>query len=101
MALRSVPQPQLGFDERVIEDTALEGALEQRLTRKEAAGEARKHYKAAHEKVAAMVDQLGLTEDDAIRVGRFRITRRAIAGRSVSFDTDPTTRLTITVLRED
>jgi hypothetical protein len=58
--LRSLPQPQLGLDEKVVEIPELESAL--------------------------------------VRAGRFRITRSAVAARSVSFDTDPTSRLNITFL---
>jgi len=44
---------------------------------------------------------LELPEGGAARVGRFRITRTAVAGRSVTFDTKATSRVRIVLVGED
>jgi hypothetical protein len=86
MALRSVPAPQLALDEKVVEIASLEEALEERHSARLAAGEARKAYKEAHEAAKVEIEKLELPEDTPVRAGRFRITRSAVAARSVAFD---------------
>jgi hypothetical protein len=93
-------QPQIAIDERVIESPELEAALEAREVAKAATSEARATLKAAHEKAVALIGELELGET-TVRVGRFRLTVRKVEARSVAFDTEPTTRLTITPDREE
>ena len=38
--------------------------------------------------------------DAPVRVGRFLLTQSEVAGRSVAFETDPTTRLSIRLLED-
>jgi len=92
-------QPQIAIDERVVESPELEAALEAREVAKAAAGEARAALKAAHDKAVGLIGELELGEAP-VRVGRFRLTVRKVEARSVAFDTEPTTRLTITPDRE-
>jgi hypothetical protein len=102
--LQSVkPQGQLGFDEELVEDDELEQALEHRLQKKVAADQARKAYDEADERAKAKLENLevDLDDDNAIRVGRFRITRRSTSARSVSFETKPSTRIRITLVGDD
>jgi len=99
--LRSLPQPQLGLDEKVVAIPELESALEERQSTKEALGEARKAYAEAHELASAEIAKLELPDDTPVRAGRFRITRSAVSARSVSFETKPTTRVTITYLGDE
>jgi hypothetical protein len=101
MALHSVPQQQLGMDEKVVQIPALEDALEERQSAKEALGEARKTYAEAHEAASAEIAKLELPDDTPVRAGRFRITRSAVSARSVAFETKPTTRVTITYLGDE
>lgn len=101
MALHSVPQQQLGMDEKVVQIPELESALEERQSAKEALGEARKAYAEAHEAASAEIAKLELPDDTPVRAGRFRITRSAVSARSVSFETKPTTRVTITYLGDE
>jgi hypothetical protein len=96
MAMSLVPQHSL--DEITVDNSALEQALEQREKRKASAGAARKAYKEAHDRAAVIVGELDLADGDAVRVGRFRISRRATVGRQVSFETSPSSRLTISVV---
>jgi hypothetical protein len=82
--LRSLPQPQLGLDEKVVEIPALEEALEERHSARLAAGEARKAYKEAHSAATAEIEKLELPDDTPVRAGRFRIaTIYARSGRLV------------------
>jgi len=101
MALHSVPQQQLGMDEKVVQIPELEAALEERQATKEALGEARKAYAEAHEAASAEIAKLELPDDTPVRAGRFRITRSAVSARTVSFETKPTTRVTITYLGDE
>ena len=89
------PVDQLGMDEQRIDDPALIAALEEREQRKEHKGEVAKAFKEAHEAALAEIAKLELPEGGAARVGRFRITRTAVAGRSVSFETQPMSRISI------
>jgi len=93
-------QPQIAIDEHVVESPELEQALEAREAAKAAASEARAAFKAAHDTATVLIAALELGETTA-RVGRFRLMVRKVAARSVAFDTDPTTRLTITPDREE
>jgi hypothetical protein len=99
MALRAVPQ--LGFDEQVIEDADIEEALEERQRRKASLGAVRKEYDEAHESAVAAIARLELPEGGAARIGRFRVTRSAVAARSVAFETKATSRLRIVLIEED
>lgn len=101
MSLHSVPQQQLGMDEKVVQIPELESALEERQAMKETLGDARKAYAEAHEAASAEIAKLELPDDTPVRAGRFRITRSAISARSVSFETKPTTRVTITYLGDE
>lgn len=97
--LRSVPQT--AMDEQVIEDSDVEEALEERERRKETLGATRKEYDEANEAAKAQITKLELPDGGIARVGRFRVTREAIPGRSVSFETKPSSRIRIAVAGED
>jgi hypothetical protein len=92
---------QLGFDEQVIEDPAIEDALEERQEAKETLAGARKEYETAHEQALGKLAQLELPEGGAARVGRFRITRKVTPARSVSFETAEKSRLSIGLADEE
>jgi hypothetical protein len=94
------PQPQISIDERVVESPALEASLEAREVAKAALAEARAAFKVEDDKARGLIAELELGEAPA-RVGRFRLVVRPVEARSVAFDTDPTTRLTITPDREE
>jgi len=94
-ALRSVPQ--LGMDEQTITDEVIEEALDEREKRRASARAVRKQYTEAHVKAVALIERLELPEGGVARVGRFRISRLSIEARTVSFETEPTSRLSISV----
>lgn len=91
--LRSVEQ--IGMDERVVEDDELVGLLEKRLRLRDDASEVRKAAKAADEEAKAALAKYPLEDDQAIRVGRFRIAQRRVEGHAVSFETEGKSRLQI------
>jgi hypothetical protein len=99
MALRDVAQ--LGFDEVAIDDPELEQVLETRLAKKVVLDKVRKEYDEAHEAANAAIAQQELPDGGALRVGRFRVTRTAVAGRSVAFETKATSRVRILLVDED
>jgi hypothetical protein len=87
-------QPQTTLDEHTVEDAELEAALEAREQAKDAAAKARKAFGEADESAKTRIRELELGEMPT-RCGRFVIAKRDVAARSVAFDTEPTTRLTI------
>lgn len=88
---------QLALDERVLDEPDLEKLLERRLRAADDVAELRKTYKEADAAAKDRLATLGLNDGDAVRLGRFRITKSAVASRAVSFETAPTSRLTISV----
>lgn len=94
-------QSQTALDERVIEDDELNQALEDLEKARGRAKEANKKKATMKEIVEMKLDEHDLADDDAVRVGRFRITKKAVESRSVSFTTEPTTRLNIGVVKDD
>lgn len=87
---------QVGMDERIIEDDVLESALEARWTARIDALENSRIYGEADKKAKGLVEALGLSTGEVIRVGRFRIEKRATAARAVSFETKPGSRIAVT-----
>lgn len=98
--LHSVASPQLAFDETQITDPTLESALEERQAAKEALSEVRSGFKQADNDAKRAIEKQELPEGHAIRVGRFRIERKVVAAKHVSFDTDESSRLNISVIGE-
>jgi hypothetical protein len=97
---RLVPdvEPQQAFDEVTIEDEDLRLALETRNEKRAEAAEARAAYKFASDRANAEISKLELPVGGAVRCGRFRITRRKVDGRSVSFETAASDRVTIALV---
>lgn len=94
MALAVVPQTAL--DEQVIEDRKdLEEALETREKRKNSKNELTRQFKEADERAKALLSEFELADGEVARVGRFRIKKVVSTARSVSFETQPKSRLQI------
>lgn len=92
--------PQLALDEKAITDPELEAKLEQRLRLAQDVAEARGVYKNVDDEVKAGIKSLGLADDQVARIGRFRISMKAIAARHVEFDAEATTRVSIVLADE-
>lgn len=101
MATRPRLVQQMAFDEQLVEDAALETALELRWRKKESLDAVRKIYEDAHEAAAFEIAKLELPEGRAARVGRFRITRTAVAARNVTFETKASSRVRIALVGDD
>lgn len=86
---------QTALDERILEDRPLELALEKREKAKAGKAEAAAAFKTKDEVVQARLEELGLAAGEIVRVGPYRISKSAVEARSVEFETDPTTRLSI------
>jgi hypothetical protein len=94
--------PQLATDERVIEGaSALEQALEERENRKASLGALRKQFREADDHAKALLGEFNIQEGEVARIGRWRISRKAVAARAVSFETSPTSRLQIKLIDLD
>jgi hypothetical protein len=92
--------PQASLYEATIENAELEQALEDRERQRNAVASSRKRFREIDDRTKLLVADLDLGDDAPVRVGRFLITRTAVAARSVAFDTEPTTRLTIRTLED-
>lgn len=99
MPLRAVEQ--LALDETVVEDTQLEQALEERQRRRVAASELRREFAEADEQAKSAIAKLELPAGTAVRVGRFRITRTDVPPRSISFETEAKSRVSIALIDGD
>lgn len=84
-----------GLFDQVIENGELEEALEAREKVKASRAALNLKFKEADEKAKGIIATLDVEVDQVVRVGRFRITRTEVEGRSVAFETDPSERLTI------
>lgn len=94
--LRSIDgSGQTGMDEKPVDNKELIELLEKRLRLGDDVAELRKSFKEADKAAKAEIDKLDLVDGQPVRIGRFRISRSAVAARHVEFDTDPTSRLTI------
>lgn len=98
-AMRS--DDQLGLDEELVENPDVEAALVERQARKDALKAVRKDFNKAHEKAVAALASIELPEDGAVRVGRFRITKRQVEGGHREFDTQDREQLSISFLGDE
>ena len=98
MAVKGVDQ--LGMDETVVDDPALEQALDEREDAKEAAGRSRRWLEEKHTLVLGMLEALDLVEGP-VRVGKYRIAKVAVPSRAVSFETEASERIRIGVVGDD
>lgn len=82
----------------VINDADLERQLVDRQRRKETLARYRKAYKETDDAVKARIRTLGV--QGSVRCGGFQITVAETAGRAVSFETQPSTRIRIAAVKE-
>jgi hypothetical protein len=94
-------QPQTSIYEQELSNPELEAALEQREKRKASASAVQAKYKEADDEAKALIAQLDLGDGTVVRCGRFLIARTAMAGRQVSFETEPSSRLQIRLISEE
>ena len=94
-ALEAVADPQGSLEEKLIEDPVLLELLSERRRLNGIKSEATKNAKDADEKAKAKLAELDLDDGDVIRVGDFLVTKRAVAGREVSFTSGARSQLSI------
>lgn len=99
--MATAARPQLAFDEKAVTDAALENALEARQNKYDAVKAVRHQFDEAHEAAQAEIAKLDMADGTAVRVGRFRIERRFVAGGSRSFDTKARSQTRIALADED
>jgi hypothetical protein len=94
--------PQLALDERAINNPDLERALEKHLRARDDASEARGVVKSAKAEIDAELAKLtDFAPDSALRVGRFRITKKHVEARHVEFDSGARDQISIGLVDED
>ncbi len=91
---------QLGMDERTVEDPELADLLEKRLRAQDDKREIAGVFKLADQAAKEAIARLEMAEEDAVRVGRFRITKKATEGRHVEFDAAAGSRISISLWAE-
>jgi len=96
------PDDQLAMDEVLIEDSEAEEALEERLRARLALAPLKRAYKEAHEaaKFAVLRHAGEIADGGSVRIGRFRVSKRLVKGRSVAFETEERTQLSFATLEE-
>ncbi len=99
--MATMVRAQLALDEKFVEDHALEAALEERQRRKDSLSAVRAEFNTAAKLAEAEVEKQELPEGVAIRVGRFRIARTRVAARHISFDTEESTRVRISLIGDE
>lgn len=94
--------PQLAMDERAINNPDLEKALEKHLRARDDASEARGVVKKAKAEIDAELTKVGeFDPDTALRVGRFRITKKHVEARHVEFDSGARDQISIGLVDDD
>lgn len=78
---------QIAMDERVEDEPAIEAALNQRLQAHDNVAEANRVYKRADDAARVALSAIEIPEDEAVRIGRFRITRTISEAKPVSYTT--------------
>lgn len=92
---------QVGMDEQVLDDPALEKLLETRAKLGDQRSALTAKYSEADDKAKAALAELDIPDEGAIRVGRFRITKRTTPARHVEFDAEATTGVRIALSEHD
>lgn len=92
--------PQTAIDEIELTNPRLLEALQTRQDLKADVKTARKAYKQADDTAKALLGEHDLQDGQVARIGQFKITKRSIPSRTVNFETDPTSRLTISLIPE-
>jgi len=86
---------QIHMEETIIEDSELERILDDRQELKLSVSDFRKKDKEAKAKIQQIDKPM------PIRIGRYIITRQTVAARSVAFETDSGSRITIKHIGDD
>jgi high-affinity K+ transport system ATPase subunit B len=93
------PQAQTSIYETTLDNPAVEELLEKREKARLRKGEANKAYKQVDGAAKTALEGLDLGEDAPVRIGRFVVVVKAVPAKSVTFETDPTSRLQIGLLK--
>lgn len=99
-APRLKPVPQLGMDERTVNDDELIESLEVREKRRNSLNAVRLEYDEANEKALAKIAALELADGESLRAGPYRIERVYTPGGHRSFDTKASSRTRISRVDE-
>lgn len=94
-------QPQTALDEKVIDDSELEKALDDRERAKGAKAEATSVFKTKDDVVKGKLDDLGLEVGQVARIGRFRIEKRQTESSHVEFERGGGEKLSIKLAQDD
>lgn len=100
MSTAAAPNPQTSIYETTIDDPSVEKILEERETLRQKKATAQKAFKDKTDEAKAALNGLDLGVDAPVRIGRFVVAQKSVPGRVVQFETDPTSRLQISLISE-
>lgn len=91
---------QEGLFDTVVENDGLLSALEEREAMRQRRSELNLKWKETTETVKGILATLDVEDGGTIRCGRFRIDKTTVEAKSVAFETESTTRLTIGLIED-
>jgi hypothetical protein len=92
--------PQTELQERELDSPSLLKALQERQDAKDDLKQHRKTFKEADDRAKALLSEFSLADGEVARIGQYKITKKHIAPKTVSFETDPTSRIQISLIPE-
>lgn len=92
--------PQMGMDERIVDDASLEALLDKREELKLARKEAQAAFKEKDDAVKARIAEFDLGDGEVARCGKYRVERKVVKPRSVSFETSGSSRYAIKLFED-
>jgi hypothetical protein len=87
-----------GLFDQVVEDAGLEKLLRVREQKREAKSDAAAAFKTADAKVKDKLGDFELAVGEVARCGPYRIEHKRLKSRSVSFETEPSSRFAISLI---
>lgn len=92
--------PQTEIEERELDSPSLLKALQARQDAKEDLKGYRKTFKEADDRAKAMLSEFNLADGEVARLGQFKITVKHVPSKTVTFETDPSSRIQISLIPE-
>lgn len=93
--------PQHSIYETTIENDTLATALDERAELRQTKLEATKAFNDADKSVKQQIDALDLGVGAPVRIGNYVVSVKETKGRSVAFETEPSTKIQISLLDQD
>jgi hypothetical protein len=93
--MSTTAEPQLAMDEKPLDSSALEAALDTREQKMVVKRKVSKEFRDADNVVKGLVGEFNLKEGEVARCGKYRIEVKTVPGGARAFETSDSTRLII------